>query len=113
MLENSLSFRCKQLTNFIDDLPKSFEKLITRKVVILKKDKESIRIGDVVVYNAEAIYVRNMFLVSLRQINLEQFLNYELSLNPTALFHDNDNIREPKEPHILVIDGNTVFWATE
>ena len=86
----------RQLTTLVEDLPKSFEKFITRKAVIPKKDEKGLRIGGLVVCNTEAIYVKIMYL-----INLEKGLNYKLLPILTALFHGHGNMRYLKAESIL------------
>ena len=86
----------EQLTTFVEDLPESFKRLITRKTVIPNKDEKGLRIGDLVVCNTEAIYARIMCL-----INLEKGLNYKLLPIPTTLFHGDGNMRYPKAESIL------------
>ena len=55
-VENAVAIGLHQLSSFINKLPESFAKSIEKKVVVLKKDKKSIKIGDVQVYDTEAIY---------------------------------------------------------
>ena len=65
----------------MNKLPESFARSIEKKVVLLKKDKKTVKIGD-----NEAIYAR-MCLVALNRINLESARNYDLSPIPILMFH--------------------------
>ena len=131
-VENSVCLGSHQLTAFIGDLPESFTKSITRQVIVPKKDKRSVRVGDIEIFDTEAIYARIMCLIGLNQINLETALKYELSPIPTAMFQDDGKMRYPKaksvlkttlavetssrchpEPDTLVIDGSAIFWTLE
>ena len=123
----------KQHKDFMKDLPGSFSVCIKRQTVLPKKDKNSKHIGDVEVFDTEAIYARLMCLIGLKQIDLEITLNYELAPIPTALFQDNGKMRCPKaklfvfkttlkvsalgriqqDPAVLTIDGGALFWTID
>ena len=55
-VENAVAIGVHQLSSFINELPESFAKSIEKKVVVMKKDKKCVKIGDVQVYDTEAIY---------------------------------------------------------
>ena len=131
-VENAVSIGSHQLSSFINGLPESFAKTIEKKVMVLKKNKKSVRIGDVQVYDTEAIYARIMCLIALKQIDLETALNYELSPIPTSMFQEDGTMRFPTAksdfknnlevevscryhpaPDSVVIDGSAIFWTIE
>ena len=94
-VENAVSIGYQQLKSFINELPESFAKSIERKVVVPKKERKCVPVGDTQVYDTEANYARIMCLIALNQIDLETALNFELSPIPTSMFQDNGTMRFP------------------
>ena len=79
----------QHLKGFIKNLLGSLCFSIKKEIVLSKEDRRSTHVEEVNVFGTEAIYARIMCLISLKQIDLETALNYELAPIPTALFKDN------------------------
>ena len=59
--------------------PKGFYSTIQKRVQTMIPNKNSVRVGDIEVYNTEIIYARVMCLLSTNRIKLDEVLKYELS----------------------------------
>ena len=73
------------------DLPDSFRKTLSTKVVLMTstKDKKKKKRSDVTDYNTDLIFSRVLLLLGTQQIEFNDMFNFELAPVPTSLFHDN------------------------
>ena len=63
-VEKAVELGCQQIKSFVKGLPSSFHKAIPKQVRLLKSQKKGVRVGDVEIFNTEAIYARIMCLYS-------------------------------------------------
>ena len=79
------------MEEFQNDLPDSFRKRLSTKVVLMTstKDKKKRQRSDVTDYNTDLISPRVLLLHETQQIEFNDMFNFELAQVPTLLFHDN------------------------
>ena len=70
-VEKAIEIECQQMKKFVQEFPDSFHKIISKQVHMLKSEKKGVQIGDIQIFNTEAIYARiiMMCLLSLGQNN--------------------------------------------
>ena len=127
-IDDALSIGTKQKIDFIDSLPDGFHQSLKKEVTSMTK--ESVKIGDVNVFDTDVIFARFMCLLNAGQIQLQEVFGYELSPIPTSLFKENGDMRhadsksdfkkdlkveissrlQPKA-EAVIIDGGAMFWA--
>ena len=100
-VEKAVDLWCQQIKSFVKELPSGFHKAIPKQVRLLKSQKKGVCIGDVEIFNTEAIYARIMRPITLGQTTLETALKHELSPVPTALFQDSGDMRFAKAKSTL------------
>ena len=54
-VEKAIEMGCRQM-KFVQEFPDSFHKTISKQVHILKSEKKGVQIGDIQIFNTEAIY---------------------------------------------------------
>ena len=81
--QDSINIGYLQMKEFLEVLPESYSMVIPKKVCFLKQVKNSVRVGEVEIFNTEALYERIMCLIALNQVGLETVLKYELAPAPT------------------------------
>ena len=86
-----------QMETFVNTLPESFRKPLTKKVVTMTscKDKSSKKKADKKEYNPDLILIRALLALSTHQVSLDDMFSHELSSVPVSLF---DEAGEPRYP---------------
>lgn len=89
-----------QRVKFGKNLPAGFHDPISKQVLTMKPSKNSIRVGQKLVFDTQVIYLRAMVLSQDRtahDLSTETLLTYELAPVPTSMFADDGSMRTTKK----------------
>lgn len=125
-----------QMKSFENELPESFRKPLTTKVMTMtsSKEKQSKKKVDKEEYNTDLLFLRALLSIGTHQVGLNEMFSYELSQVPLSLFHASGEPRYPAnksalmnklrvevssrgiEPETIVIDGggmlHRLYWPS-
>ena len=130
-VDNAVALGKLQLKYFREKLPDGFHGSLVAEIKVkpMLSDKKGMKIGDVMVYDTEAIYARIIGLLATGQTTLETVLRYELSHFPTSMFSNEGDMLIATQKHVLkdklqvevsyrslettsvsIVDGCAILW---
>jgi len=131
-VDASVSIGIKQMKEYELHWPESFNKPLTKQVVLMSISRKQIKIGQVAVYDTNLIYSRVLGLQNVRDVNLKDILMYELAAVPPSMFEDSGDMRITKSksvlkkklqvevserlcppPDAIIVDGCAVLWVIQ
>ena len=131
-VDDSVNIGTKQMNEYELHWPESFNKPLTKQVVLMSVSRKQIKIGQVSVYDTSLIYSRVKRLQQVRDINLKDILLYELAAVPPSMFEDSGDMRIIKTksvlkkklqvevserlcppPDAVIVDGCAVLWVIQ
>ena len=130
-IDRAVTLGQEQMEAFESSWPEGFYNTIKRQVVTFSGNRKAIKIGDVTVIDQEAIDVRVIgLMVSQRDVDFGQVLNYELPAYPPSMFHSDGSMRLATgkaclkkclgvetsarvwgESSVIVVDVSAVLWT--
>ena len=133
-VEEAVALGKLQLKYFCEKLPAGFHGTLVGevKVKVMLSDKKGMKIGDVTVYDTEAIYTRIIGLLATGQTTLDAVLKHELAPFPPSMFSKEGDMLIATQKHVLkdklqvevsyrslqdtsasIVDGCAILWILQ
>jgi len=128
----SVGIGVKQMKEYEEQWPDSFNKPLSKQVVTMAVSRKQIKVGQTPVYDTGLIYSRVLGLQAVRDINLKDILKFELAPVPPSMFEDNGDMRITKSKAVLkqklqvevsdtmfpadgaiIVDGCAMLWVIQ